>query len=63
MPFRGFPLPNDRRLEFRLETFNLLNWTNYGIPGQSVANQGTFGRITNTLGTPREMQLAVKLYF
>jgi hypothetical protein len=61
--FRGLPLPDDRRLEFRLETFNLLNWTNYGIPGQSVASQGTFGRITNTLGTPREMQLAVKLYF
>jgi hypothetical protein len=61
--FRGFPLGGDRRLEFRLETFNLLNWKNYALPGQSVANQGSFGRITSTLGNPREMQLAVKLYF
>jgi hypothetical protein len=43
--------------------FNLFNWVNYGFPAANVGNAGTFGRITSTLGDPREMQLAVKFYF
>ncbi len=50
-------------MEFRIEAFNVLDWTNYGIPGASVANQATFGRITSSLGTPREMQFAIKFYY
>jgi hypothetical protein len=61
--FRSFPLPNDRRIEFRAEAFNLLNWKNWALPGASVANAATFGRITSTIGDPREMQFAVKLYW
>jgi len=61
--FRTFPLGDVRRLELRLEGFNVFNWTNYDFPSASVSNQATFGRITGTLGDPREMQLAVKLYF
>jgi hypothetical protein len=61
--FRSFPLPKDRRLELRLEAFNLLNWNNYAIPGNSVANPATFGVISNTLGNPREMQVALKFYY
>ncbi len=60
--FRGFPLGNDRRIEFRLEAFNVLNWVNYGLPGNRFG-RGSFGRITRTLGSPREMQVALKLYF
>jgi len=60
--FRSVPL-GARRLELRLETFNLFNWVNYGFPAASVANLNTFGRITSTLGDPREIQLAVKFYF
>ena len=61
--FRSFPFADQRRLEFRLEIFNLFNWTNFGFPGSSVANQNTFGRISSSLRDPREMQLAVKFYF
>jgi len=61
--FRSFPLPNDRRIEFRAEAFNVFNWKNYALPGASVANTATFGRITSTLGDVREMQFAVKLYW
>ena len=57
------PLGEARRLEFRLETFNLFNWVNFDFPGASVSNLNTFGQITSTLGDPREMQLAVKFYF
>ncbi len=58
--FRNIRLGGDKRLELRVETFNLFNWVNYGFPAANVGNAGTFGRITSTLGDPREMQLAVK---
>ena len=40
-----------------------LNWVNYGFPGANVSNLNTFGRISSTLGDPREIQLALKFYF
>ena len=61
--FRSFPLPNDRRVEFRIEGFNVLDWTNYALPGRSVSAPATFGVITGTVGTPREMQFAIKFYY
>ena len=60
--FRSVPI-GVRRLELRMEAFNLFNWTNWGFPARNVSNLGTFGRITSTLGDPREMQFAVKFYF
>jgi len=61
--FRGFPLPKDRRIEFRIEAYNVFNWVNYAIPAGNVANAATFGRITSSLGDPRQMQFAVKFYY
>lgn len=61
--FRNWPFAATRRLEFRVEVFNLFNWTNFGFPGSSVANQNTFGRISSSLRDPREMQFALKFYF
>lgn len=61
--FRSIPLGAEKRLEMRVETFNLFNWVNYGFPAANVSNAGTFGRITSTLGDPREIQLALKFYF
>ncbi|MCA1584800.1 MAG: hypothetical protein LC791_08530, partial [Acidobacteria bacterium] len=61
--FRTIPLPGERRAELRVETFNLFNWANFGFPGSSVSNLTSFGRITSSLGDPREVQLAVKFYF
>lgn len=61
--FRGVQLGGDRRVELRLEIFNLFNWVNFGFPGSSVSNANTFGQITSSLSDPREMQLAVKFYF
>jgi hypothetical protein len=51
-----------RRLELRLETFNLLNHFNWGNPVSNF-NSGTFGRITSQSGDPRIMQLGVKYDF
>ena len=52
-----------KRLELRVETFNLFNWVNYGFPAANISNLSTFGRITSSIGDQREIQLAVKFYF
>ena len=51
-----------RRLELRLESFNLLNHFNWGIPASNF-NAGTFGRITTQAGDPRIIQLGIKYDF
>ena len=61
--FRSIPLPSDRRIELRMETFNLFNWVNFGFPASNVSNLNTFGTITSSRGDQREIQLAVKFYF
>jgi hypothetical protein len=61
--FRTISLPSERRLELRVEAFNLFNWVNYGFPGASVSNPNSFGIISSSRGDPREVQLAVKFYF
>jgi hypothetical protein len=61
--FRSIRLGEQRRAEIRVETFNLFNWVNYGFPASNIANLGTFGRITSSIGDQREIQLAFKFYF
>ena len=41
--FRSIELGGDKRLELRVETFNLFNWVNYGFPAANVVNPATFG--------------------
>jgi hypothetical protein len=61
--FKVLPIGDERRVELRLESFNTFNWVQWGMPGSNVSNPGTFGRISNTVHQPRELQLAVKFYF
>jgi len=64
-------LGGSRRLELRLEVFNVLNRANFGIPNLTVfagaadgeAPLGSFGRIRNTVTSARQMQLGVRLRF
>ena len=51
-----------RTMEFRVETFNLLNTLNLGNPVVNF-NSGSFGRITSMTGAPRIMQFGVKYGF
>lgn len=58
--FRGLKGPH--KIQFRSEVFNLFNRQNLGNPDANVSSP-SFGRITNTVGDPRVVQLALKYVF
>jgi hypothetical protein len=62
--FREFPLTESKRLEFRAEFFNAFNNVIYGQPDSTITDP-TFGQVTSiyTGTAPRQIQLALKLYF
>jgi hypothetical protein len=49
-------------LEFRTESFNTFNHPHFQGPNTFVGSP-TFGKITSTIGSPRELQFGLKLYF
>ncbi len=65
------------KIQFRAEFFNIFNHTNYAVPGQQNANASLFtaiangqgvrnpnaGRITQIVGTPRQIQFGLKAVF
>ena len=64
--FKTIPITESKRLEFRAECFNLANTPNFANPTSTFTNfinTATFGKITSTVGNPREVQFALKLYF
>ncbi len=64
-------LGGSRRLELRVEVFNLFNRANFGVPNLTAfagaadgeAALGSFGRIRNTVTSARQVQLGVRLRF
>ncbi len=72
--FKQFRFTERFRLQFRAEFFNAFNHPNFANPSANINSPGSFGKVTNTLnpilgtnsggpGDPREIQLALKLYF
>jgi hypothetical protein len=59
---RDFPVGGRRRLQFRWEVFNVTNHPSYGLPN-AILGDPDFGTIRNTVSTPRQMQLGLKLIF
>jgi hypothetical protein len=62
---RVFPIHEAIRLEFRAEAFNVFNRVRFGTGPTQLQSQN-FGRLTSSsdlLNTPRQLQLALKLYF
>ena len=59
---RRFPITERVGLQLRLESFNLLNHPNWGIPGQYPDFGPFFGKIFAT-GEPRRFQIGLKLEF
>jgi hypothetical protein len=58
---KNIELSPSTRLELRIESFNITNFTNLGLPVADL-NSANFGRILSA-GPPRLMQFAVKLIF
>jgi hypothetical protein len=63
--FKIFPVREIMRFEFRAEFFNAFNHANFSNPGSFFAGGagGGFGIISSTVGDPRIVQFALKLYF
>lgn len=63
--FKDFGLNKMRegsKLEFRVESYNALNHPQFGGIN-STWNAGGFGAVTSQVNLPREIQMALKLYF
>ncbi|MGH9161461.1 MAG: hypothetical protein ACRD2X_15960 [Vicinamibacteraceae bacterium] len=61
--FRGFPLGGTRRLELRLEAFNVLNHPRFGNPNASVSSP-TFMQIFSTDGdVERKLRFGARFSF
>jgi len=61
--FKSFPIKESMRFEFRGEFFNAFNHPNFANPSADTSSPGSFGKSTNTVIDPREIQLAAKFYF
>ena len=60
--YKVFPLTESIRLQLRGEAYNLTNTASFANPA-SAFGSGTFGVISGTLGTPRQLGLMLKLQF
>jgi hypothetical protein len=60
--FKEFGLGSARRLQFRYEIYNVTNTPSFNNPASALGN-ANFGRITSTVGVPRQMQFALKYLF
>jgi hypothetical protein len=59
---KSFLFTERMHLDFRAEAFNLLNRVVFGNPTNNI-NSTTFGVISSQANSPRQMQLALKLYW
>jgi hypothetical protein len=71
---KAFELGHRRELQLRIECFNVPNHPNFAVPSGRVAFTGvaadgspvvapTWGRITSTVTTSRQIQAGLKLVF
>jgi hypothetical protein len=58
----GMPWSEHQNLQLRWEAFNLFNHNAFGLPAVGITGT-TFGQITTTATSPREMQFALRYSF
>ncbi|MBD0371871.1 MAG: TonB-dependent receptor [Pyrinomonadaceae bacterium] len=61
---KNFKMPwsESQRLQLRWEMYNAFNHNVFGLPSTNI-NSTTFGQITTSASTPREMQFAIRYEF
>jgi hypothetical protein len=60
--FKDYAISERFHLQFRGELFNILNHPQFDLPAATIGQAGV-GAITNTVGTPRDIQLGLRLAF
>jgi hypothetical protein len=60
--FREFPFTESKRLQFRVEAFNVFNWQALNVPDNTIGDP-YFGAVFSTAQREREVQFALKLYW
>ena len=60
---KRFNVGGSRAIEFRAEAFNLTNTPSFAPPGRDFGTPNTFGKITNTVSLPRNVELVAKFWF
>ncbi len=60
--FKEFSLTETARLQFRAEFFNLFNHPQFDLPNSSIGSPSA-GRISSTVGTPRDIQFSLRVSF
>jgi hypothetical protein len=56
------PWSEKQKFVFRVDAFNVFNHENFVEPGTDL-NSSTFGQLTTTRGTPRQLQVALRFEF
>ena len=61
---RTFRFGDVREVELRWDVFNVFNTVNYALPNSVIGSAATdFGKITDSVGGPRVMQLGARIRF
>jgi hypothetical protein len=61
---KNIKLTESQSLRFTTDFFNIWNHANFASPAQAdVENPATFGKITQTVGTPRLIQFSLRYAF
>lgn len=60
--YKNFRITETKELQFRSEFFNVLNHPNLGAPNATVVSPA-FGKISTIVGTPRVIELGLKIRF
>ena len=60
--FKDFPIRERFLVQFRAEAFNVFNHPQFGQPNGTVESTQA-GRITSTVGNPRQLQVALRIQF
>ena len=61
---RSFTIKEAKRIEFRWESYNILNRTQFGpLSGATTLQNANFGNFATQANSPRRMQFALKFYW
>ena len=60
--FKDINITERLNLQYRAEFFNIMNTPQFGLPNDNIGSNGA-GQITSIVGTPRQVQMGLRLSF